>query len=232
MAASKVDSFSHGAAESLRGEILIKTFRKEDERPISFMSCHVQPLFLEESVRAFSTFFLKPRLPAHRQYEALRAFYVDRLPAKTVAPRFGYTVSAFNSLRRDFARRHRATKYFRDVVRRPWSKRASKKSQWRGVIVELRKRYWSIYDIAHELQRRGQSLDPSAIFRILRSEGFAKLPRRLEIERRGSAGPCRHRRAESSLGSTASRRAAAPDAETPRSGETLARSATASKSKP
>ncbi len=123
-------------------------------------------------MRDLSRFFLRPQLPAHRQYEALRAFYVDRLPAKTVAARFGYTVSAFNSLRRDFARQHRARKYFREVVRRPWSKCASKKSRLRGIIVELRKHYWSIYDISDELQRRGQPLDPAAIFCILRSEGF------------------------------------------------------------
>ena len=145
-------------------------------------------LLREDGVRKFSRFFLKPRLPTHRQYEALRAFYVDRLSAKTVALRFGYTVSAFNSLRRDFARQHRATKYFREVIRRPWSKIASKKSRLRGIIVELRKHYWSIYDISDELHSRGQPLHPSAVFSILRSEGFAKLPRRLENERRRGVG--------------------------------------------
>ena len=144
-------------------------------------------------MRNFSRFFLRPRLPAHRQYEALRAFYVERLPAKTVAARFGYTISAFNSLRRDFARRHRATEYFREAVRKPWSKGASKKSRLRGTIVELRKQYWSIYDIADELQRQGQTLHPSAIFRILHCEGFGKLPRRLENERRRSSGTLRDR---------------------------------------
>ena len=50
------------------------------------------------------------------------------------------------------------------------------------------KKYWSVYDIADELQRRGSPLHPSAIFRILRAEGFAKLPRRLESERRRGSG--------------------------------------------
>ena len=136
------------------------------------------------SVRNFSTFFQKPKSPAHRQYEALRMFYVDREPAKAVAARFGYTFFAFNALRRDFAREHKASKFFRQVVRRPWSKRPTKKCQLRGVIVELRKQYWSVYDIADELRRRGQALHPSAIFRLLHAEGFGKLPRRLENERR------------------------------------------------
>jgi len=129
-----------------------------------------------------------------RQYEALRAFYVEGASGTEVAERFGYTVSAFNSLRRDFARHRLAAKFFRPVERRPWSKTATKKSQLRETIVALRKRYWSIYDIARELQRQGHPLDPVAVFRILRAEGFGKLPRRLENERhrssarRGSGG--------------------------------------------
>ena len=37
------------------------------------------------------TFFLNPANPKHRQYEALRAYVVDGLPAKQAAERFGYT---------------------------------------------------------------------------------------------------------------------------------------------
>lgn len=138
-------------------------------------------------MRDFSGFFLRPRMAGQRQYEALRAFYVEGVPAKEVAERFGYAVSAFNSLRRDFARQHRAAQFFRQVERRPWSKTATKKSQLKGTIVALRKRYWSVYDIAQELRRQGRPLDPVAVFRILRAEGFGKLPRRLESERRRTA---------------------------------------------
>lgn len=134
-------------------------------------------------MRNLSKFFRRPRSTAHRQYEALRAFYIDREAAKAVAVRFGYTLSAFNSLRRDFACGPKASKFFREVVRRPWSKRPGKQAQLRGVIVELRKQYWSVYDIAEELRRRGRALHPSAIFRVLQAEGFGKLPRRLESER-------------------------------------------------
>jgi hypothetical protein len=139
---------------------------------------------LEGYVRDFSALFLKPKAPLHRQYEALRQFYVDRESAKVVAARFGYTVFTFNSLRRDFAREPKASKFFRPVVRRPWSKKPTKESQLRGVIIELRKQNWSVYDIADELRRRGKRFHPSAIFRLLHAEGFRRLPRRLENERR------------------------------------------------
>ena len=35
-------------------------------------------------------YFAYPKSPGQKQYEALRAFYVDKLPAKIVAERFGY----------------------------------------------------------------------------------------------------------------------------------------------
>ena len=36
-------------------------------------------------------FFLEPRQTFHRQYEALRAIFVDNEPIEHVAGRFGYT---------------------------------------------------------------------------------------------------------------------------------------------
>ena len=47
-------------------------------------------------------FFQHPQSAAHKQYEALRAFYVERKSATEVAQQFGYTLSAFYSLSRDF----------------------------------------------------------------------------------------------------------------------------------
>ncbi len=42
--------------------------------------------------------FLSPVQVTHKQYEALRAYYVDGLSATEAAQRFGYTVSSFYSL--------------------------------------------------------------------------------------------------------------------------------------
>ena len=44
-------------------------------------------------------FFLHPVHEWQRRYEALRASFVDRLPAKVVADRFGYSVTYINLLR-------------------------------------------------------------------------------------------------------------------------------------
>src|ERR1700724_3560692 len=45
-----------------------------------------------------SRFFLEPGTPRQRQYEALRAFFVEGVPSAEVARRFGYTPGAFRVL--------------------------------------------------------------------------------------------------------------------------------------
>jgi hypothetical protein len=47
-------------------------------------------------------FFLKPSTPARRQYEALRAVFIDGLPQKEAAERFKYSYGAFRVLVHQF----------------------------------------------------------------------------------------------------------------------------------
>src|SRR5947209_5694748 len=51
---------------------------------------------------AEARFFLAPQTTLHRQYEALRAFFVEQLPSHQVACRFGYTRGAFRVLCHQF----------------------------------------------------------------------------------------------------------------------------------
>ena len=55
-------------------------------------------------------FFHQPTCPAQRQYEALRAVFIDSLSQKDAALRFGYSYDAFRQLvhqfRRDCANGH------------------------------------------------------------------------------------------------------------------------------
>ena len=54
-----------------------------------------------------SQVFLEPTNATHRQYEALRAFFVDGLPGVEVARRFGYTPGSFRVLVHQFRQRPR-----------------------------------------------------------------------------------------------------------------------------
>src|SRR5208283_564107 len=125
-------------------------------------------------------FFLQPLLPKHRQYEALRAFLVEGRPAKVVARAFGYSLNSFYVLCHHF-RREPAPVFFVSPRRGPQSQ--PKKSAAHDWIVQLRQQNHSVYEISQTLQDRHCPLSPTAVREVLRAEGFAALPRRLDEER-------------------------------------------------
>jgi len=125
-------------------------------------------------------FFIEPGPPKQRQYEALRAFFVDGRPAKEVARTFGYSVSSFHVLCHHFRREPRPA-FFLSPRHGPQTQ--PKKSATRHLIVQLRKQNFSVYEISQILKERGRSLSPTAVREVLKAEGFAPLPRRLEEER-------------------------------------------------
>jgi hypothetical protein len=131
-------------------------------------------------------FFERPATPSQRQYEALRAYFIEGLPSAKIARQFGYTPHAFRMLCYDF-RRGELSDFF--VVKRPGPRQQPRSDKVRNVVVELRKRNYSIYDISRELKEQGKSLGPTAVRQILAAEGFAALPRRLDEERPDGVGP-------------------------------------------
>jgi hypothetical protein len=131
-------------------------------------------------------FFLEPRLPKHRQYEALRAFLVEGRPAKEVARTFGYSLNSFHVLCHHF-RREAQPVFF--VTARHGPQSQPKKSAARNLIVQLRKQNHSVYEISQALHERHCPLSPTAVREVLRAEGFAALPRRLDEERPPVVGP-------------------------------------------
>jgi hypothetical protein len=125
-------------------------------------------------------YFLEPGNPKHRIYEALRAFFVEGRPSHEVARAFGYTVGAFRVMCHHF-RRDSSPDFFAST--RPGPRSQPKKSLARELIVELRKQNRSIYEISAALKAQGMGLSPTAVREVLKAEGFAALPRRLESER-------------------------------------------------
>jgi len=125
-------------------------------------------------------FFLQPQSPKQRQYEALRAYFVQEQPSKEVARSFGYSVSAFHVLCHHF-RRDPDPVFFVSPKRGPRSQ--PKKSAARDLIVILRKKNYSVYEISRHLKETKRPLSPTAVREVLKTEGFAPLPRRLDEER-------------------------------------------------
>lgn len=124
--------------------------------------------------------FLVPTGPVHRQYEALRAYFVEKLPSAEAARRFGYSPGSFRVLCHAF-RRNPDRSFFAPPARGP--KAAPKMDRARTHVVALRKQNLSIYDISEALNASGQTLSPAAVGLILKEEGFARLPRRADEER-------------------------------------------------
>jgi hypothetical protein len=131
-----------------------------------------------------SRHFLQPTNTTHRQYEALRAYFVDRLPSAEAARRFGYTPGSFRVLVHQF-RQDPTRQFFLPSARQSGPR--GKQNRLRDQVVALRKENLSIYDISRALSREGQSISPAAAAEILQAEGFARLPRRRDEER--PAGP-------------------------------------------
>ncbi len=128
--------------------------------------------------------FLAPANSTHRQYEALRSYFVDQLPAAEVAARFGYTVGSLHQLAHQF-RRNPARRFFAESP--PPGAKASEAVQQQ--IVGLRKQNQSIYDISEALKKDGIRRTPVAIAAVLKQEGFARLPRRKDDERPAGTKP-------------------------------------------
>jgi hypothetical protein len=135
-----------------------------------------------------AAFFLSPEPSLQRQYEALRAFFVEEFPSAEAAQRFRYSPGAFRVLVHQF--RHDPEKrsaFFRQIQRGPRS--APARDRVRESAVALRKRNFSVYDIQRELAQAGQHISVNALTVLLREEGFVRLPRRRDEERPATLRP-------------------------------------------
>jgi hypothetical protein len=123
--------------------------------------------------------FLEPSNSAQRQYEALRAFFIEEIPSAEAAKRFGYTPGRFRVLVHDF-RHDPDPQCFIPPHRGPDS--APKADPLRERIITRRKQHFSLYAIRDLLREEGHALGTSTIAAILQAEGFSKRPRRGDAE--------------------------------------------------
>jgi len=116
----------------------------------------------------------------HRQYLALRCYFVDEMSAKSVAREYGYAVSTVYSMVRDFkkalAENPDAEPFFKE------SKLGRNEIDPEGTlldrIVELRKKYFSVPEIKAILDSQKIEASEKYISNVLKREGFDRLPQR------------------------------------------------------
>ena len=126
-----------------------------------------------------ASYFIKPGHDWQRRYEALRASFVERLPAKVVADRFGYTPAYVSLLRHLFT--HEKIDFSEPVLEGKIARRRVN-SEVRQKIRHLRERRLSAGEITQLLSEEGIELSSRTVERVLAEEGFPKLPRRSRLK--------------------------------------------------
>ncbi len=136
--------------------------------------------------------FLEPTTVKQRQYEALRACFVEAQPPSEVAPRYGYSPGTLRVMCSKFRRQPSLTFFFPAAENATTSRKVQpRKVLLREKITALRKQNLSVYDIARILAEETTPLTPVMIGKILREQGFARLPRRNDDERIAHVSPVR-----------------------------------------
>jgi hypothetical protein len=127
-------------------------------------------------------YFLKHNTIAQKQYEALRAFFLDKLSAKETAEKFGYPLRAFNSLVTDFRNTLKEDQHKGDdpffQVRKKGRRIKQDSDDIVPLIIEMRKKNYSVTDIKTTLDSKNYSVSERYISLLLNKQGFARLPRR------------------------------------------------------
>jgi len=133
-------------------------------------------------MRAGADYFIRPAGPSQRRYEALRAYFVDGMPASEVADRFGYSTASVHQM----ATLLRTGKLSLFTDPRPGPRGPRKATgQLRARVLALRAAGHSVTEIAAALTEQGMPVSPQTTWQILDAEGIPRLPRRDE----GRRGP-------------------------------------------
>jgi hypothetical protein len=129
------------------------------------------------------TFFKSPMLTSHRQYEALRAFFLEDMSGHDCARQWGYSYRGFTSLVATFRKKLQDDpngKFF-FVELKPGRKVSQRTDSVREMVIDLRKKYYSVPEIKVHMDALHQDISERNILNILQQEGFSRLPRRTKL---------------------------------------------------
>ncbi|MCP4760360.1 MAG: helix-turn-helix domain-containing protein [archaeon] len=119
-------------------------------------------------------YFIAPKSKRQKQYEAIRAIIIEKIPLEKVALKFNYKSSTLYSLLRDA--KAKRIELFPDVKKGPKRKKTQEDIQ--NKIIELRKQSLSTDNIHSKLHEINITISARTIERVLKNAGFKKLKRR------------------------------------------------------
>jgi hypothetical protein len=120
-----------------------------------------------------------------KRYDALRAFFIEKCTAQEVAQQYGYTQSSLYSLVRDFRKFLRGDNkddfFFKEIV---LGRKENRQEDLQDLIISLRKLNFSAEDIVGIVNSKGHQISYGYVYKLLKDEGFARLPRRNAQEKK------------------------------------------------
>jgi hypothetical protein len=125
-------------------------------------------------MRAGADYFLTPAEPAHRRYEAMRAYFVDDATAADVGGRFGYSPATVHQLAAELRAGH--TEFFRSS--KPGPRGPRKSGKIRDQVLALRAEDRTVTEIAQRVTMEGTPVSAQTVWAILHAEGIERLGRR------------------------------------------------------
>lgn len=132
-------------------------------------------------------FFVNPAQPLHRQYLALRSFFLEEKSAEEVAAQYGFSTHAVYAMAKNFkiklgnSSQNGVELFFQEPkMGRP---RLERDPDLVDIIVNFRKKQLSIPDIKIFLDGKGYDVSETFIYKVCDESGFARLPKRSGEER-------------------------------------------------
>jgi hypothetical protein len=130
-------------------------------------------------------YFKSQKVVNKKRYDALHAYFVEKCDTQAIADQYGYTLSSLYSLIRDFREHLNSEKrgdfFFKD------SHLGRKKRKDDGLdelIISLRKQNFSVEEIVGIAQSKNFSTSYGYVHKLLKDDGFARLPRRSTDEKK------------------------------------------------
>jgi hypothetical protein len=124
-------------------------------------------------MRPGAEFFTEPTQPAQRRYEAMRAYFVEEVPAVRVADRFGYSTASVHQMATLL--RDGRMQFFAET--RPGPKGPRKAGRVHDRVLQLRGQGHSVTEIAAALHGEGTPVSAQTVWTILDAEGIPRLVR-------------------------------------------------------
>ena len=125
-------------------------------------------------------FYFQPASAAQRQYEAIRAIIVDKMPAEKAAAQFHYSVNTLYSLMRDAC----ADKIeLFPSLKKQGPKQRHTPAHIQALIIDHRKQALSCADIAKKLTNEGYKISIRTVENIVVDFKLPRLPRRTQAQR-------------------------------------------------